>query len=119
MAEPVVARSQRSHAWLGLAPLEKAAAWEAEAPQTAAKIVEMAEAHYRHLHRVEWARVTLDFFRLTCGIVSLVLLGRVAIHLADVGAPTQAAALMGGGTTLVAIFVTGRLIAHRREARKE
>jgi uncharacterized membrane protein len=98
--------------WQSLEPRERAALWEEKAPATAKDMVAIVKSERRHAHRMAWGNLTLRFFSHVVGFGGLAILARVAWHMADLGAHTQAALVLGGSAVaLVTVFVTGKSVS--------
>lgn len=73
----------------------------------------MAEkkAHRRHARRIAWASKFGQIIGHVCGLAALVVLAVVAWHAFDLGDANQGAAVIcTGAVSIVAVFVTGRLV---------
>jgi hypothetical protein len=73
----------------------------------------MAEkkADRRHERRIAWASIIGQIIGHVCGLAALLVLAGVAWHAFDLGYADQGAAVIcTGAVSIVAVFVTGRLI---------
>jgi hypothetical protein len=65
----------------------------------------------RHLRRIAWAGFIAQTVGHLCGLIALAVLAVVAWHAFDLGDATQGAAIIcTGAVSIVAVFVTGRLV---------
>lgn len=107
--------SEDSAAWYEhLLPIEKARAWEKAVPGTAARALDQADRQVRHVHRMDWAKLGLSVFTVTCAFATVVLFVWLAKYCVDHNDATQGAAIIGALAAVVTAFIGGRVIAEKR-----
>jgi uncharacterized membrane protein len=92
----------------------EAAQWEQVCPGSFDRIMCEIETEERHRRRTEVIEQFSRVFGQLCGFGTVIVLAMLAKYFADRDAPTQGAAIIvSGAGTLVAIFVTGKLLRNR------
>jgi Na+/melibiose symporter-like transporter len=72
------------------------------------------EREQQHERRMDWAEFAAHVFGQVCGLVTVLVLAVLAKYFVDNGAATQGAAIVtAGAVSIVAVFVTGRLVRLR------
>jgi uncharacterized membrane protein len=88
--------------------------WEQACPGSFKRIMDEIETEERHRRRTETIEQGMRMFGQLCAFGSVVVLALLAKYFADRDAPTQGAAIIvSGAGTIVAIFVTGRILRNR------
>ena len=93
---------------------DEALQWEQACPGSFKRIMNEIETEERHRRRTETFEQFLRMFGQLCAFGSVVVLAVLARYFADRGAATQGAAIIvSGAGTIVALFVTGRILRQR------
>lgn len=89
----------------------------AKHPEMADELMSMARQEQRHRQRLDWAPYVMQVIRLIMGFAALLVLTWASLHFVKAGATAAASIAMGvGAGTVVAIFVTGRVVGTRSVA---
>jgi hypothetical protein len=94
-------------AWQSMAAVEQARAWHAVDPEMARKLIAMTQQHEQHEQHLDWAYFALRVSGLVAGLASVVVLGVVAWHYANVHATGQGLAVFCSGAAAVASVFLG------------
>lgn len=82
-----------------------------KAPEAYRDLMAEKRLDQRHLRRIAWAGFIAQTVGHLCGLIALAVLAVVAWHAFDLGDATQGAAIIcTGAVSIVAVFVTGRLV---------
>jgi F0F1-type ATP synthase membrane subunit c/vacuolar-type H+-ATPase subunit K len=107
--------------WQSMAAVEQARVWHAIDPDMARRLIDMTQQHERHEQRLDWAYFALRISALVAGLTSVVVLGVVAWHYANVHATGQGLAVFCSGAAAVASVFLGttgvRAAARTRKAK--
>jgi hypothetical protein len=77
-------------------------------------------AERRNWRRLAWAETLQQILGHVSGLAALVILAAISWHAIDRGDATQGASIIcTGAVSIVAVFVTGRLIGSRTPARSD
>jgi hypothetical protein len=80
-------------------------------PEIYREFMEEKKADRRHERRIAWAGIIGQVIGHVCGLAALLVLAAVAWHAFDLGDADQGAAVIcTGAVSIVAVFVTGRLV---------
>ena len=83
-----------------------------KAPEAYRDLMHEKKLDQRHLRRIAWAGFIAQTVGHLCGLIALTVLAIVAWHAFDLGDATQGAAIIcTGAVSIVAVFVTGRLVS--------
>jgi hypothetical protein len=81
------------------------------APEIYERFIRVKEVEWRHLRRLAWADLFAQVIGHLSGLVALGCLTLISWHAIDRGDATQGASIIcTGAVSIVAVFVTGRLI---------
>jgi hypothetical protein len=84
------------------------------APEIYDRFIKAEMTEWRHRRRLGWADLAAQVIGHLSGLVALVVLGAISWHAIDRGDATQGASIIcTGAVSIVAVFVTGRLVAVR------
>lgn len=88
--------------------------WEELEPGTFSRLMAEIEQEEKHRRCMEWAELGSRIFGQMCAFGTVVALALLARYFVDHGAATQGASIIVTGTaSIVAVFLTGRLVRHR------
>ena len=80
-------------------------------PDIYREFMDEKKADRRHARRIAWAGIIGQIIGHVCGLAALGVLAAVAWHAFDLGDADQGAAVIcTGAVSIVAVFVTGRLV---------
>jgi uncharacterized membrane protein len=111
MTEVRAASAQLRSEWITIPTPGKLEAYEQASPGTANRLVAILEANQAHARRIEAAALRIRCLGYVLAFISVAILSALAMFFANVGAPTQGAAIVvTGAASIAGIFVTGRVV---------